>query len=353
MIKFFRHIRYNLMSENKTGKYFKYAIGEIILVVIGILIALQINNWNESKNNEQKINKILKQIQKDLLNDIKEAEFISEWYANLDKELTIFFSKTLNKENLEKNSYNFSLIGRQSVSFSQSSQSFNRLNSQLEIIPEKYNDLLNKLNRLYVERADFLKRDQSSLNKLIENYKKELYESYKWIEDFSRTIHPKEADNYFYNSKKHRAYLRIFNLNVNSFHNQVSVIKNQSLICYLLIKDFLNDTSELPEVIKNYGLDYTYNTTEDFIGGYGRDSIVTNFIKKKYNILFWISSTAEDVYSEGLILREYGKDSLGFVFSNNFPMKFYRNTNNKIKGFKGSNSNNPDMKVDIKKIDND
>jgi hypothetical protein len=35
--------------ENKTGKYFKYAIGEIILVVIGILIALQINNWNEAR----------------------------------------------------------------------------------------------------------------------------------------------------------------------------------------------------------------------------------------------------------------------------------------------------------------
>ena len=35
--------------ENKTGKYFKYAIGEIVLVVIGILIALQINNWNENR----------------------------------------------------------------------------------------------------------------------------------------------------------------------------------------------------------------------------------------------------------------------------------------------------------------
>ena len=35
--------------ENKTGKYFKYALGEIILVVIGILIALQINNWNEDR----------------------------------------------------------------------------------------------------------------------------------------------------------------------------------------------------------------------------------------------------------------------------------------------------------------
>ncbi|WP_282031162.1 hypothetical protein [Winogradskyella eximia] len=49
MIKFFKHIRKSLLMENKTGKYFKYAIGEIVLVVIGILIALQINNWNEKR----------------------------------------------------------------------------------------------------------------------------------------------------------------------------------------------------------------------------------------------------------------------------------------------------------------
>ena len=52
MIKFFRKIRQNLLSEGKTGKYLKYAIGEIILVVIGILIALQINNWNEDQKNK-------------------------------------------------------------------------------------------------------------------------------------------------------------------------------------------------------------------------------------------------------------------------------------------------------------
>ena len=44
MIKFFRRIRYNLMEKNKTGKYLKYAIGEIVLVVIGILIAVSINS---------------------------------------------------------------------------------------------------------------------------------------------------------------------------------------------------------------------------------------------------------------------------------------------------------------------
>ena len=43
MFKFFRKIRQNMIKENKTAKYFKYAIGEIILVVIGILIALAMN----------------------------------------------------------------------------------------------------------------------------------------------------------------------------------------------------------------------------------------------------------------------------------------------------------------------
>lgn len=62
MIKFFRRIRFNLMSENKTGKYLKYAIGEIILVVIGILIALQINTWNQEKQNRKQESQILTQL---------------------------------------------------------------------------------------------------------------------------------------------------------------------------------------------------------------------------------------------------------------------------------------------------
>ncbi|MFT6995454.1 MAG: hypothetical protein ACJA1P_002199 [Maribacter sp.] len=49
MIKFFRHIRKQLLSENKFSKYMLYAIGEIALVMIGILLALQVNNWNEAK----------------------------------------------------------------------------------------------------------------------------------------------------------------------------------------------------------------------------------------------------------------------------------------------------------------
>ena len=62
MIKFFRKIRQKLLTENKFSKYLIYAIGEIILVVIGILIALQLNNWNELRKNEDEFKAVLQQI---------------------------------------------------------------------------------------------------------------------------------------------------------------------------------------------------------------------------------------------------------------------------------------------------
>ena len=72
MIKFFRNLRQNLLLEGKTGKYLKYAIGEIILVVIGILIALQINNWNEEKKANRFQQKILVELHSSVLNNIHE-----------------------------------------------------------------------------------------------------------------------------------------------------------------------------------------------------------------------------------------------------------------------------------------
>jgi hypothetical protein len=70
MIKLFRNIRQNLLNEGKTSKYLKYAIGEIILVVIGILIALQINNTNEAHKTRAKELQYLKNIRTDLLLNI-------------------------------------------------------------------------------------------------------------------------------------------------------------------------------------------------------------------------------------------------------------------------------------------
>ncbi|MEH6535902.1 MAG: DUF6090 family protein [Psychroserpens sp.] len=85
MIKIFRKIRYGLVEKNKTGKYLKYAIGEIVLVVIGILIALQINNWNEIQKKEKlKISYKISLINDLSLDILKLNELITKNYSELE-----------------------------------------------------------------------------------------------------------------------------------------------------------------------------------------------------------------------------------------------------------------------------
>ena len=86
MIKFFRKIRQNLLLKGKTGQYFKYAIGEIILVVIGILIALQINTWNQDYQESKKELLILKKLKTNIQTDTTTFNIrITEIQSDLNK----------------------------------------------------------------------------------------------------------------------------------------------------------------------------------------------------------------------------------------------------------------------------
>ena len=82
MIQFFRRIRKTLVDDNKPIKYLRYAIGEIVLVVIGILIALSINNWNEKRKIIIKERSYIQSIYKDLKNDIKKINVCRTMLSN-------------------------------------------------------------------------------------------------------------------------------------------------------------------------------------------------------------------------------------------------------------------------------
>jgi hypothetical protein len=71
MITIFRHIRHGLLKQNKFSRYILYALGEILLVVIGILIALQVNNWNENRINNKKEHRYLSSLLRDLNGQVK------------------------------------------------------------------------------------------------------------------------------------------------------------------------------------------------------------------------------------------------------------------------------------------
>ncbi len=98
MIKFFRQIRFNLMSENKTGKYLKYAIGEIVLVVIGILIALSINNWNQERNLQKKRDNLIASLLEDFEYNSIENQKINEGLKGQLTTMDAYFD-LINREN--------------------------------------------------------------------------------------------------------------------------------------------------------------------------------------------------------------------------------------------------------------
>lgn len=76
MLKFFRTIRRRLLDSGKVKSYVLYAIGEILLVVIGILMALQVNNWNENRKQEQRFRVTLEQIHTSIKEDTEIAHFV-------------------------------------------------------------------------------------------------------------------------------------------------------------------------------------------------------------------------------------------------------------------------------------
>jgi len=101
MINFFRKIRQRLLTENKFSKYLLYAIGEIVLVMIGILLALQVNNWNEERKEHSKIKKYAKSLILDLEADIVETKIrlgqVEEIIISLDSLTSYVRNKNINE----------------------------------------------------------------------------------------------------------------------------------------------------------------------------------------------------------------------------------------------------------------
>jgi hypothetical protein len=97
MIKFFRKIRQNLLSEGKTRKYLKYAIGEIVLVMIGILLALQVNNWNQIRKEYKETKLLLNNLELDVEENIKNLKDLQK-LLEIRKDYADFILKSLDDQ---------------------------------------------------------------------------------------------------------------------------------------------------------------------------------------------------------------------------------------------------------------
>ncbi|WP_299122820.1 DUF6090 family protein [uncultured Winogradskyella sp.] len=184
MITFFRKIRQNLIQQNKISKYFKYAIGEIVLVVIGILIALQINNWNESKNQNLELNDALQSIANGVQSDLRELHLLSSARSAIKTKIDTLYTRYIP---LEKQSmsiveatyvnYTFTDISK-TIQFNSNLSGFESLKNSTYFGKIQGTDLSLLLSTYFIN-ADKIRVREEQYNKDYEDLKKEWMASFR------------------------------------------------------------------------------------------------------------------------------------------------------------------------------
>jgi len=176
MVKFFRKIRQNLLSEGKTGKYLKYAIGEIILVVIGILIALQINNWNENSQLKKKETVLLEEMLRNLKNDSDDLNFnIRENLGRIQSNQIILNALESKSALHDSLSYHFgNILGN--FQLTENTAAWENLKSVgLNLISDDF--LRSKIANLYATKYKYL-----------ENLEQRLDDGYQWNQMYPQIL---------------------------------------------------------------------------------------------------------------------------------------------------------------------
>ena len=166
MINFFRKKRKSLADDNKAIKYIRYAIGEIVLVVIGILIALQINNWKEESRNKHIERLFYTDVLNDLKNDIEKLDDQTFYYENRIEILGWLLQK-LRNPNLEVSPIEFGkrieplYYDNKAISYA---ATFDASKSSGTFISFKNKDLLKNLTQYYANFEELNGRINSTSN---------------------------------------------------------------------------------------------------------------------------------------------------------------------------------------------
>ena len=214
MLTIFRKIRHNQISGNRLGTYLVYALGEIILVVLGILIALKINNLNEQSKHERKIIAAFKEIHSELSGDLIEVNELIEYYRNLDSTLNYLLSGQVSRSDYESDSLRslvYYPMNYHLLAFDQ-----NGYNSLLQLysdFPEKYLPLISSLKRIY----DFIPGEQAYAERLIDQLFEDKSEYLKhntdWYADFYyNNLMSEDVIEFFLTDSYYQNYLADFHI---------------------------------------------------------------------------------------------------------------------------------------------
>jgi hypothetical protein len=311
MIKLFRKIRRKLLSESKFGAYLLYAIGEILLVIIGILIALQINTANQNRLKQQQIDSILTKIQREILLDIKAGNRLIDWYNLSDSLSTRIILGQLTYDELDANRGNFQ-YRRENLDYSSifwwiyypQNNGYKQLVSILDDLPDKYDDLVALLNTNYLKGGQDFATKNKNAEQAVQNYKDYLVTHYDWVARDAKTgtLSDEQIDFILHDP----FFKNIVSLNhqlTTTLVYEYSQYHSGIVRAYLMIHKLLGEKAgELPDEIRTTSLKEASQATR-FTGNY---QLVSGSENTRLGKSLYIRAEGKDLYARGANSLEYG-----------------------------------------------
>jgi len=331
MIKFFRKIRQRLLTENKCSKYLLYAIGEIVLVVIGILIALQINNHNEERKSEEQVTATLLQVHTELAENIKDIDDMFLDFLEKDTIVNNIMNNKFNPDDYKKRwSYN-DLLNYWS-SFDVRDHSFQKIILNTNNIPDKYNDLINDLQRLYTDDKGFVQSSSNKMVEFVEDYAEWKKSNTTWYQYNYGNIKPELTDDeitfYFSNDSPYKNFVQHYAYRDGLLLESVNTFRYEAYQIYKKLTKILNLSSA---DIETFSIDLTSKEIENILGTYQFDDYTIEINIKDDK--FWYQLNTNNKTEEGKELFFISKTF--FVINHRYRQLFTTlkfDSNNKVVG---------------------
>ena len=252
MIKFFRKIRYNLMETGKTAKYFKYAIGEIILVVIGILIALWINNLNQDYRQNKEQNKLIASLELELNENLKELKRHKDYLINSRLDLIKVLNYSAGSdENISADSlrlYTSRMIPVLAISLNTSTLNNYKESGKINLLDEK----LTELFTVYETTLANYSQTQETFQGLFNKETNDLMLNFSTLKKYEDHFHPDNPISKHPNFKKSDSEF-ISYLKSKDTYEMIYRLNNKNTVGISWIEKLeLNVNSILDEIEKNY-----------------------------------------------------------------------------------------------------
>lgn len=300
------------MEKNKVTSYLLYAIGEIVLVVIGILIAVSIDNWNEQRKTEAKIKSILKEIQEDIATDIESATDVLKYYDRKDSLIRLALTGKLRYEDYQNDHSTGSLrnLTYGADHFKIHDNGFKKIMMHSDNINPMYRDILSKLNEMYV----YQKYEVDKFDERMDVITDEFFDNASKNLPFFHTIRNPKVDDeiikYFLTNPFYKNELINYrNSGISSYSRWITNFARKAQDTYLMIRATLADTSKLPAFIPQNRITPSKETLEKFTGTFkiGENSINL----ENYQIV--IQPNEENLY---MTFYSGDKRRVGFITQN-------------------------------------